>query len=430
MKKMLVMFLSLSMVFAMAACGSKNAEPEKTTPQTTTETTDTGAGATDELKPEDGATLLVWESKEERPFVEEIAKQFTEKYGVTVKFDEVGAADQVTKLTTDGPAGIGADVVVFPHDNLGRAVTAGLVLPNDVFGEQSAANNSEIAVKATSYDGVQYGYPRSVETYAMFYNKDLVPTPPKTFDEVKEFAAKFNDKKANKYAYMWEIDNFYFAYSFLATTGGYIFGKDGTDKTDIGLNNDGAVQGAKFYGELAKSVLPLKTGDVNYDIKKGLFTSGTLAMDINGPWATADYKKAGIKLGVAPIPTIDGKPTVSFAGIKAWYVNAFSKYPNAARLFADFASTKEAQLQDFKTTGALPVNKEAMEDAAVKNDEIAMGFLEQFKNSQPMPTIPEMGSIWDPAKAAMSEIWNNGADAKQKLENAVKQITDSINSAK
>lgn len=260
----------------------------------------------------------------------------------------------------------------------------------------------------------------------MFYNKDLVPNPPKSYDEVKEFAATFNDIKNNKYAFMWEIDNFYFAYPFLATTGGYVFGNNGTDKTDIGLNNEGAVQGAKVYVSLSKDVLPVKSGDVTYDIKKGLFTGGTLAMNIDGPWAIGDIRASGINFGVAPIPSIDGKPSVSFSGIKAWYVNSYSKYPNAARLFAHFASTKEAQLLDFQLTGALPANKEAAADPSVTGDEIVAGFLEQFKNSQPMPSIPEMGSVWDPIKAAMATVWNEGKDPKEALDNAVKQINESI----
>ncbi|CAH0121724.1 Cyclodextrin-binding protein [Paenibacillus sp. CECT 9249] len=433
MKRMLVLILTLTMVLTLAACGGgKSAEPPVNSgTQTEAPAPETGgdseAGEDIEgLEPEPGATLLVWESKEERPFVEEIAKQFTEKYGIPVKMDEVGAGDQVTKLTNDGPAGLGADVVLFPHDNLGKAVAAGLVLPNDVFEEEARSANSEIAVQGASYDGILYGYPRSIETYAMFYNKDLVPNPPKSYDEVKEFAATFNDIKNNKYAFMWEIDNFYFAYPFLATTGGYVFGNNGTDKTDIGLNNEGAVQGAKVYASLSKDVLPVKSGDVTYDIKKGLFTGGTLAMNIDGPWAIGDIRASGINFGVAPIPSIDGKPSVSFSGIKAWYVNSYSKYPNAARLFAHFASTKEAQLLDFQLTGALPANKEAAADPSVTGDEIVAGFLEQFKNSQPMPSIPEMGSVWDPIKAAMSTVWNEGKDPKEALDNAVKQINESI----
>jgi len=439
MKKWSALLLVTALAATLTACGSKSNETAQNAGANNAQSpADNGsndgaansgtgsadAGAADDVKPEAGASLLIWESKEERPFVEQMIKEFKDKYGVDVRMEEVGAADQVGKLTTDGPAGIGADVVVFPHDNLGKAVAAGLVLPNDVFADQATADNSENAVQAVTYDGVLYGYPRSVETYAMFYNKKLIDKAPTTFDEVKAFAKTFNDPKNNKYAFMWDIGNFYFSYPFLATTGGYVYGKNGQDKADIGLNNDGAVKGAQYFASLKKDVLPLKSGDVNYDIKKGLFTGGTLAMNIDGPWAIGDIKKSGIDFGVAPIPSIDGQSSVSFSGVKAWYVNAYSKYPNAARLFAEYASSKEAQLADFKLTGAIPANKEATNDPAVANDDTIKAFIEQFKNSQPMPSIPEMGNVWTPIGAALSDIWNAGKDPKAALDNAVKQIQD------
>lgn len=426
-----------TMVAAMAlvsACGSNgggNAEnTAASTPPAASPAANTGEGGqtAEELKPEEGASLLVWESKEERPFVEEIAKEFTAKYGVEIKFEEIGAGDQVNKLVNDGPAGLGADVVLFPHDNLGKAVSAGLVLPNDYYEEETKAASSEIALTAVTYDGILYGYPRSVETYALFYNKKLIPTAPKTFEEVVEFAKGYNDVKKNKFALMWEVGNLYFNYPFLST-GGYVYGDNGQNKEDIGLNNEGAVQGMTYFASLKKDLLPLNSGDITYDIKKGLFTGGTLAMDINGPWTIADYRNAGIDFGVAPLPSINGQPASSFSGVKGWYVNSFSKYPNAARLFAYFTSTKEAQLKNFEMTGALPANKEAANDPSVQSNEVVKGFLEQFNQSTPMPSIPEMGNVWSPIGAALSDVWNEGKDPKASLDNAVQQIKDANNGA-
>ncbi|MGO4180430.1 extracellular solute-binding protein [Paenibacillus sp. MCAF9] len=432
MKKWFVMSL-ITALFIVSACGGTNKaeNTEKTGNATNAPTNNTPANegtASEEIVPEEGASLLVWESKEERPFVEAIAKEFTAKYGIEIKFEEIGAGDQVNKLVTDGPAGLGADVVLFPHDNLGKAVTAGLVLPNDYYEEQSRSANSEIAVNAVSYDGVLYGYPRSVETYALFYNKALIKEAPKTFDEVVAFSKTFNDTKNNKYGLMWDVGNFYFSYPFIST-GGYVYGDNGQNKDDIGLNTEGAIAGLKYYGSLKDSILPLNSGDINYDIKKGLFIGGTLAMDINGPWTIGDYRNAGIDFGVAPLPSINGQPASSFSGIKAWYVNSFSKYPNAARLFSYYASTKEAQLKNFELTGAIPANTEAAADPTVQGNEVVKGFLEQFNQSTPMPSIPEMGNVWTPIGAAFADVWNSGKDAKAALDNAVQQIKDANNGA-
>ncbi len=436
-KKTLSMISAMAlMAVALSACGGNNsgntASPSasEASPSASASASASDSGtAEDELKPEDGASLIVWESKEFRPRMEAIAKAFTDQYGIPVKVEEVNEPDQINKLMNDGPAGVGADVVIFPHDNLGKAVAAGLLLPNDYFADETKADNSDASVKAFTFKDELYGYPRSVETYALFYNKDLIPNPPKSYEEVIEFAKTFNDTKNQKYALMWEISNFYYAYSFLATPGGYAYGQNGSDPSDIGLNNEGAVKGATLYQQL-KSILPMKSGDATFDVKKGLFTSNKLALDINGPWAIADLKKAGVNFGIAPLPTIDGKPNVSFSGVKGYAVNAFSKYPNASRLFSHFASSKDNQLADFKELGFLPSNNEAAADQAVTSDPLIVGILEQFKNSYPMPAIPEMGNVWGPGQAAMADIWDKGTDPKAALDNAVKQIQDANKAVK
>lgn len=440
LKKVMVITAAVSMALSVTACGSNNngngggnnAAKATNAANNTTETAapeTTNAAATEEIVPEDGATLVVWESKEERPFADEIAKQFTAKYNVPVKIEELAPPDQVTKLTQDGPSGLAADVVLIPHDNLGKAASASLVLPNDVFGEETKASNTEASIIGSSYEGELYGYPRAAETYALFYNKSLVKEAPKSFDDVLAFSKTFTDKSKNRYGIMWEVGNLYFNYMFIASDGGYLFGKDGTDKNDIGLANDGAVAGLKEFAKM-KEALPIKSGDINSDIKRSLFNSGDVAMDITGPWELGGYKAAlGDNLGIAPIPTVNGKTAITFSGIKIFAVNSFTQYPNAAKLYAHFASSKDAQLLLNKTIGSVPTNNEALLDPQIVNDPFVSAFAAQAKSSQPMPSIPEMGNVWSPVNAALPEIWDKNADPKAAMDKAVQQIKDLNNGA-
>jgi arabinogalactan oligomer/maltooligosaccharide transport system substrate-binding protein len=437
LKKLLVLTAAVSMVASITACGSKTTNnggnaAATNAPANNAATNNAGTegnAAAGEIVPEDGATLTVWESKEERPFTEEIAKQFTAKYNVPVKIEEVPGPDQVTKLTQDGPSGLAADVINIPHDNLGKAASASLVLPNDIFTEQTKAENTEASIVGSTFDGELYGYPRAAETYALYYNKSLVKEAPKSFDDVLTFSKTFTDKSKNKYGIMWEVGNLYYNYLFIASTGGYLFGDNGTNKDDIGLNTDGAVQGLTAFAKL-REALPIKSGDINADIKRSLFNSGDVAMDITGPWELAGYKEAlGDNLGIAPVPTVDGKTAITFSGIKIYAVNSFSQYPNAAKLYAHFATTKDAQLLLNKMIGSVPTNKEALEDPQIKDDPYVSAFAEQAKNSQPMPSIPEMGNVWSPVNAALPEIWDKNADPKAAMDKAVQQIKDLNNGA-
>ncbi len=377
------------------------------------------------LTPEPGAKLLVWESKESRPFVEAIIKEFTNVYGVEVRMEELGTMDQIGKLELDGPAGLAADVITTSQDHLGKAASSGLVLPNDEFGVATRADNSDVAVAAASYGGRLYGYPIKTMTYAMFYNKDLIGEPPATLEEVIEFAGTFNDPDNHNYAFMFDAPFFYFSYPFIGSTGGYIFGGDGTNPADIGLNNEGAVQGMKAFASLRNEVLPVTAGDIASDIKTTLFSEGKLAMNVTGSWFIETFRQAGVNFGVAPIPAIGGEPSVTLSQVNSWYVSAYTPYPNAAKLFARFASTREAQLLNYELTGAVPANKEAAEHEILQADEITSAFFRQFSSSHPAPSIPEVGSVWVPMDAAMAEIWE-GKDVRQTLDRAVRQIRDAI----
>jgi arabinogalactan oligomer / maltooligosaccharide transport system substrate-binding protein len=433
LKKLMVLTAGLTLAVSMTACGGNTNNGGNAAPTSAPAETDASGGGnaagndtvpSTDIVPEDGATLVVWESKEERAFTDEMVKAFTEQYGVPVKVEEVPATDQVTKLSQDGPSGLAADVVMFPHDNLGRAASAQLLLPNDIFEADTVANNTEASIIGSTYDGVLYGYPRSAETYALYYNKTLLPEAPKTFDEIVEFSKTFTDKSQNKYGIMWETGNMYFNYPFIASTGGYIFGDNGTNKDDIGINNDGAIQGLAEYVKL-KEALPIKSLDINPDIKRSLFNEGDVAMDINGPWELAGYKEAlGDNLGISTLPTIGGQTAISFAGFKIYAINSYTQYPNAAKLFAQFASSKDSQLLLNEKVGSVPTNNEALADAQIANDPYVSAFAEQAKNSQPMPSIPEMGNVWNPVNAALPEIWDNGVDVKTAMDKAAQQIKD------
>lgn len=440
MYKALTFMLAFTMVLSISACGGKTAAPEveppapvdqpagaKTAPPPPTDQPDGAKTAPPdengvEFEAEAGAKLVVWESKGKRAYSDEFIKEFTDRYGVEVTWEEVDPAEQADRLAQDRSSA--ADVVMLPNTDLGKAVEAGLVLPNDQFEVESRSMNAEAAVQGASYKGILYGYPLAAETYLLYYNKDLIQEAPKTFEDVIEFSKKFTDKTNKKYGVMWEVGDLYFSYPFLASSGGYIYGKGGTDVNDIGLNSAEAQKSMEVFASL-KEALPVKSDKITKEFKSSLFTSGNLAMDIYGSSVLGEYKEAlGDKLGVAPLPTIGGQPATSFSDIKAWYVSANTPYPNAARMFAYYASTKDAQLQYSAQTGAAPTNKEAQESDQIKSDPYLSAFAAQLGSSEPVPSLPEMDNVWEPVGAALVDIWDNNKDMKVSLDHAVKQIQE------
>lgn len=419
MKKILSFLVIFVLLFTLAGCGTKEVSSNETAANEVT--------ATEELKPEEGAKLVVWESQgPEGEWVKYVGEKFKEKYGVEVVYEQVGHTDSLKKLTTDGPAGVGADVFAAPHDKLGELVATGLARPNDITAERVQNDFMKAAADGVTIDGTVYGFPTGIETYALFYNKDIIPNPPATFQEVIDFAKSYNKPAENKYAIMWDIGNAYFSHCFLAGSGGYIFGKGGTDKTDIGLNSAGAVEGAKFMVSL-KEILPLNSADSSSQILDGLFAEGKAAMVIYGPWAVKGYMDANVNFGIAPLPKLpNGKNPASFSGIRSLFISAYTKYPDAAKLFAEFATTDEMLLKRFEITKQIPPVKSLMDNDLIKNDATVAPFLEQAQYAVPMPSIPEMGVVWDPYGAALGLMWNEGTDPQEALDQAVETIKGAI----
>lgn len=381
----------------------------------------------DELKPESGAKLVVWEAQEQLEYMKEIGQQFEAKYGVPVTVEVVAGGDQGKRLATDGPSKTAADILTLPHDQLGLAAKAGLLLPNDVFEEETRASSAETAVLASTYDGVLYGYPKSVETYALFYNKKLFPEPPKTWDEILKFGETYTDASQKKYAIMWEFVGYY-SYPFIGGFGGYMFGDNNTNAKDIGLNKGDTAKGFEFLRQF-KKILPMNAGDITYDVKTQLFKEGKLALNVDGPWSVAAFK-GSVDFGVAPLPKLpNGNDAMSFSGIKSYYVNSYTAYPQAARLFAHFASSKENQLKNYQMTGAIPANKEAGADPAIAGDPITSGFFRQFEHSVPMSSVPGVDLAWDALKATFVSLWDDPSlDIQSTLDGMVKKIEDGIQS--
>jgi arabinogalactan oligomer/maltooligosaccharide transport system substrate-binding protein len=424
LKKAINFLLIFALVFALAACGVKTEEAPTTTP--TPEPAGEDTATTTEIVPEEGASLIVWESDGvELDYMRMVGEEFTKRYGVNVAFEAVTHTDAPTKLQTDGPAGLGADVFAAPHDHLGAMVAAGLVLEN-FYPEEYEGAFMDAALLGTTMDGLLYGYPSAIETYALFYNKDLVTKVPETFDELIEMSKPFNDPSQQKYGFMMRAHDFYFVYSLIGGYGGYVFGDNNTNPSELGLNNEGAVQAAELLQRMKKEILPIAAEDMG-DVKGSLFNEGKLMFNLDGPWAVSGHREAGVNFGVAPLPKLsNGKTPTSFSGVRALYVNSYSKYPEAASLFAKLATSEEMLVKRFELTGQLPPRIALLDAPEIKDNEIAAGFLAQAAYAVPMPNIPQMPAVWAPMADALTAIWNDNADPKSTLDAAVEQIKNAM----
>lgn len=359
--------------------------------------------------------LKVWESEgPEKDFIMTAAREYSKvNKNVRIVYEPVAATDARAKIELDGPAGVGADVFVTQHDHIGALVQGGHVLPVDD-ADAYMADFEDMAKMGASYEGVVYGYPLGAETYALFYNKALIPEAPKTWDEVIAFAKTFNNKAEGKYALVWPVSDGYYGYMFMESFGAPLFGPRGDDRKQHNLNSPAAINGLTYFQNLRKQILDVPATDASGDFCNAEFIEGKAAMIITGPWKITDFKKNGINFGIATIPAFPGSnhPGNTFSGVRLAFVSAYSDYPDEAKSFAKFITSKDMLEKRFKLTDQIPPRKDI-----VTNNPLSNGIKEQFKYAKAMPTIPQLGTYWSAMGSAYSGIWD-GDPVKPALDAA------------
>ncbi|KMK74746.1 extracellular solute-binding protein [Alkalihalobacillus pseudalcaliphilus] len=418
MKKVLGTVVTLLLVLLLAACGPDREE----TGDTDTGGTDTDNGGT-EVEAEKPEELTMWVNDEEDQLdaYEMIAEKFEEEHGIPVKITEFSMLDQMDAISLDGPAGRGPDLFFQPNDRLGQAVLEGLAREIELTEEQ-LEGYTEGAIQAFSYEGVQYGIPAVTETYALYYNKDLVDEAPQTFEDIETIAADLTNASNDEYGFLMEATNFYYLYPFLDAYGGYVFNQDADgayDSKDVGLANAGSIEAAeRIQGWFNDGFIP--TG-INGDIMNGLFEDGKVGAVISGPWNIPNYQAAlGDSLAVVPLPMINDEPLASFSGVKGWLINEYTENYEWALELALYITNAESSLTYFETAAELPARTDVTID-----DEFMASFSEQAEFAVPMPNIPAMSQIWGPMEDAFIHI-TQGSDVTEALEDAVQQIEADI----
>jgi arabinogalactan oligomer/maltooligosaccharide transport system substrate-binding protein len=173
----------------------------------------------------------------------------------------------------------------------------------------------------------------------------------------------------------------------------------------------------------------MKKEDITADVITSHFNEGKLLYYFSGPWAVKGHEEAGVNFGVTTLPKLEnGEVPQTFTGTKGYYVNAYSKYPQAATLLAKFATSDEMLLKRYELTGQLPASNGLVENETIKSNELNSAFLEQAKYSIPMPNITEMQTVWGGMEVAYTAIWNNAAEPKASLDKGVQQIKEAIES--
>lgn len=377
----------------------------------------------------DTNTLKISVDKGYIEYVTQIKDKFEADNDIKIELIEADMFETLEALSLDGPAGTAPDVMMSAYDRMG------------VLGQQG--HIAEVTINDADYDatdklqvtsgGKIYGSPAIIETLVFYFNKDNLDKAPTTFEELEALAKDekyaFESEAGKNTAFLAKWTDFYFTYGLLSGYGGYVFGDNGQNPEDIGLNNKGSVEGITYATKWFQEVWPkgMQDNKSNENFITDSFVSGKTAAIIGGPWQAQSLTDAGVNFGVAKIPTLpNGQEYKPFAGGKGWVVNNYSEQKEVGQKWLDYVSTQENQELLYELTQEIPANQKARATAKAQDNELTKAVIAQYESAVPMPNIPQMSEVWTGAENLMFDAGSGSKTPQEAADIAVNIIKDAI----
>ena len=284
-------------------------------------------------------------------------------------------------------------------------------------------------VDSATYKGTLYAAPQTSDGALLYYRKDLVPTPPKTWDEMMGMCSIAKENKIGCYGgqfskYEGLTVN---ASEAINSAGGAVLDADGkpslnTDEAKAGLEN---LAKAYAYGNIPKEGITFQE-----EQSRQAFQSGKLLFLRNWPYvynlATTEGSSAvKDKLGIAPIPGKDG-PGASSLGGHSLAVSVYSKNKATALDFLKFMTSEETE-KFYATQGSLaPVLGSLYTDAALVKKLPYLPVLKtSIENAKPRPVTP----FYPAVTKAIQENAYSAIKGEKPVDTALSDMQKSIESA-
>lgn len=214
---------------------------------------------------EQNVTIRVLENDTaiEQGYFQELIDAFNEAYAEYGIVAVDANMDQYSNLADDGPYGYGPDVLYQANDVLMKYVDGKHIYPIPVQNLECYSQIPERAWEAyrREIDGVTYhmAVPVNVQTGMLYYRKDLLPEDWETawddnangipdmienWNDMYRFSQQRMAENEGQFGYMRSMYDVYFSSGFLFSYGGYVFGSNNTDPSDVGFSAGDSWMGA------------------------------------------------------------------------------------------------------------------------------------------------------------------------------------------
>jgi len=314
-------------------------------------------------------------------------------------------------------AGQGPDLVYGPSDQIGPFQVMNIILPMaGMFQKDYLEKFNPKAL--TYYKGHLLQIADKLGNHlALVYNKKLISSPPGTDEELirigKEITKDRNgDGQPDVYGLVWNYTEPFFYIPFFSGFGGWVLDENNVPTLDTKANIDGL----NFIQDLRDKyrIIPR---EADYNIADMLFKEGKAGMIINGDWSWASYQKAGIDIGVAPLPKVvsTGLYCAPMVSPKGYSINANVPKEKLAKILdlLYFLLDVPQQYKTAKELNVMPTRVEVFQYDDIKNNEILINSGLQIERGKAMPVVPELRAVWDAMRPNYQSVLNGEKTPQQ-----------------
>jgi multiple sugar transport system substrate-binding protein len=257
---------------------------------------------------------------------------------------------------------------------------------------------------STVVGGTSYGVPWYVETRVLFYRTDMAQKagwnePPKTWDELKQFAKDLQTKGGSEYGLYVQPGQTGAWQHFMPFA--WQNGAEMTNaaETEYTIDNPATVEALDYYKSLFTAGLSQTRLLDPGELEQG-FADGTYGSFINGPWYTGLVEDAGLKpnlYSVAPVPGKDSAPGTSFIGGGNLAVFAEADNRKGAWKLVQWLTEPQTQSDWYQTMGGLPAVQESWSSGELASDPKLSVFGDQLEHAASPPAVP----TWEQVAAVL-----------------------------
>ena len=284
-------------------------------------------------------------------------------------------------------------------------------------------------VDAASYKGTLYAAPESSDGGILYYRKDLVPTPPKTWDEMMSMCSIAKTNNIGCYSgqfkkYEGLTVN---ASEAINSAGGAVLDENGKPNLLTAEAKAGMANLTKAYanGDIPKEAITFQEEE-----SRQAFQDGKLLFLRNWPYVynlatTEGSSKVKDVLGMTALPGKDGPGASSLGGHSA-AISVYSKNKATAVDFLKFLTTEETQ-KFFATQGSLaPVLGKLYDDKELVAKLPYLPVLKtSIENAVPRPVTP----FYPAVTKAIQENAYSAIKGEKTVDAALSDMQKSIESA-